>query len=193
MNTKSLKFINDFTHELKSPLASIKALVVIIKNTADPAVVSTKLDRIDTLADKLNNNIESLFLYMALESGRFENDKEPFEASPLVKSFISDQGFKKNKVEKGILAGNIKLFKKMLELIVPPDLAEGEVSVTAKKSGGVYNIKIDFETGSETRNFDNGLVVELVKKIENYFGCKLKTGESGRKRYIEALFPLVNP
>lgn len=67
------EFIRDASHDLKTPLTSIKLKVELLRRAADPAAVQRHLNELEACADSLNALIDDLFTLSQLESGVMAN------------------------------------------------------------------------------------------------------------------------
>ncbi len=86
-------FVANASHELKTPLASIKAFTETLLDGAlhDEAVNIKFLQRIDEQADRLNNLILDLLSLARLESGRDLFEHRPLALGPVVRKCFESQ------------------------------------------------------------------------------------------------------
>lgn len=184
MKSKSLSLLNDYSHDLKSPLARIKALVELVKNSNNSDNIRDKLDRIDSSVDSVNFNIETVFTYLNLTN--YMVVRETFDLSEIFNKLA-----KKYKIDIGITGdnkiwGDPILTQKMLYLLF--DLIfvkKGEnVQVQTFPGNSKYEITISFDKYQKDQNpFKDELPWVLIKDIASRMGIKLKT-ESGKGRQI---------
>ncbi|MXV51811.1 response regulator [Pedobacter sp. HMF7647] len=87
---KKDEFISIASHELKTPLTSIKAYLQLSQRAIDNDVEKTKsyLDRTGQQLEKLNGLIADLLDISKIESGKLKLNKEPFAFGPLLNSAI---------------------------------------------------------------------------------------------------------
>ena len=72
MKSQTVKLINEYSHDLKSPLAKIQAIVVIVKNTTIPKTRDQYLTRIEKAINTLNRNLENLFTFINIQEEEFK-------------------------------------------------------------------------------------------------------------------------
>jgi len=86
-------FLSIASHELKTPLTTIKGFVQLLKRMA-PAESSEKflvtLDKVSIYVDRLNNLISELLDTSKIQSGNIEIHKEPFEIEKLLRDTIEN-------------------------------------------------------------------------------------------------------
>lgn len=93
-------FVNMFSHELKTPLTSIKGYVQFLlmqlqsqTTKVDEAFLSSSLHRIDKLVRQLTALIEEMLDFGRIESGRNTLIKSTVDLNSLVHSVVSDASF----------------------------------------------------------------------------------------------------
>lgn len=67
------EFIRDASHDLKTPLTSIKLKVGLLRRATKPEDITRHLDQLEECADSLNTLIDDLFTLSQLESGVLAN------------------------------------------------------------------------------------------------------------------------
>ncbi len=83
-------FVASVTHELKTPLTSIRGFVDTLKNNGvdDPAVRRKFLDIIDVEAERLHNLISDILSLSEIEEMRTDTDTEEFDLYELIDEVI---------------------------------------------------------------------------------------------------------
>lgn len=86
------EFFNIVSHELKTPVTTIKGFSQLLGNKIQKADAQTKffLDKIDTQTDKLIRLINSLLEVSRLENGKLEFKKCDFELNTLMTRVVED-------------------------------------------------------------------------------------------------------
>ncbi len=89
-NTRK-EFVSNVSHELRSPLASVKAMVETLENGAyeDRRIAGDFLKRIDKDVDRMTSLVADLLELSRLESGQENIELEPVEVRSLVAETIS--------------------------------------------------------------------------------------------------------
>ena len=84
------EFLDNVSHELKTPLTSIVGYLELIKKEELSDVVRDYVDVISTRAGKLGEMINSLFSLAKASSGNVELHKETFELNRLMEQIFAD-------------------------------------------------------------------------------------------------------
>jgi two-component system phosphate regulon sensor histidine kinase PhoR len=86
LETVRRDFISNISHELRTPMASLKALVDTLRDGAleDPPAARRFLDRMDTEVDALTQMVQELLQLSRLESGRAPIRMEPVTVADVV-------------------------------------------------------------------------------------------------------------
>ena len=89
-NTRK-EFVSNVSHELRSPLASVKAMVGTLESGAleDKKAAIDFIDRIDKDVDRMTSLVTDLLELSRLESGQEDIELEPVELRSLVNESIS--------------------------------------------------------------------------------------------------------
>jgi two-component system phosphate regulon sensor histidine kinase PhoR len=89
-NTRK-EFVSNVSHELRSPLASVKAMIGTLENGAyeDRRIAGDFLKRIDRDVDRMTSLVADLLELSRLESGQENIELEPVEVRSLVAETIS--------------------------------------------------------------------------------------------------------
>lgn len=157
------RFMGDVTHELKTPIALVKAYSMGIKDGLDDG---TYIDTIIKQIDQISNLIEELLRFSKLERDVLE--KEEFDIKSLVQSILD-----KHKIE---------LESKEINLQVNYNVSDAAVNADVNKMKMVFqnlisnaikytanqNIKITLEDRNENIYFQiqNGMNAEQMKDID---------------------------
>ena len=90
VDTTRREFVSNVSHELRSPLASMKAMVETLQAGAgtDRAKASEFLGRINGEIDRMTALVSELLELSRLESGQVEMDSEPFDLEPVVTEVV---------------------------------------------------------------------------------------------------------
>jgi two-component system phosphate regulon sensor histidine kinase PhoR len=86
LETARRDFVSNISHELRTPMASLKALVDTLRDGAleDPPAARRFLDRMDTEVDALTQMVQELLQLSRIESGRAPIHVEPVPVADVV-------------------------------------------------------------------------------------------------------------
>ncbi len=178
-------FINNLTHELKTPVFSISLAAKILREKLEKGEIAEAnhfLQLIDSEKEKLKVHIDKVLELATLESGQYKLKKEKVNVHDLIKEVVQD--FKVSVVEKnGILkqrlnaqVANLQLDKAHFKNVIQ-NLLENAL----KYSNGV--VEIEIETQNEGNLFvlgikDRGIGIEpkYQKQIFDKF-YRVPTGD----------------
>ena len=92
VETTLREFVTNVSHELRSPLASVKAMVETLQEGAleHPSTARNFLDRINRDVDRMNDMVEDLLELSRLESGRQQPNLAPLDLSALVAEVVAE-------------------------------------------------------------------------------------------------------
>ncbi len=92
LQTTRRELIGNISHDLRTPLAGIKAMVETLKDNAieDRPAALDFLDRIDSEVDRLTRMVEELTELSRIESGKVELKKEPIDMNALMEDVIRE-------------------------------------------------------------------------------------------------------
>ena len=92
VETTLREFVTNVSHELRSPLASVKAMVETLQDGAleHPSTARNFLDRINRDIDRMNDMVEDLLELSRLESGREQISLAPLDLSALVAEVVAE-------------------------------------------------------------------------------------------------------
>ncbi|MDM5239542.1 HAMP domain-containing sensor histidine kinase [Bacillus cereus] len=157
------QFMGDVTHELKTPLALVKAYSMGIKDGLDDG---TFVDTIIKQTDQISNLIEELLRFSKLERDILQ--KEEFPIEPLIQSIID-----KHKIELESKEINLQVNSNIKNQVIYADLNKmGMVFQNFISNAIKYttnqNIKINLEERIDGVYFkiQNGIDVERIKNID---------------------------
>ena len=88
VETSQREFVSNVSHELRNPMASIKAMVETLESGAvnDTQVALDFLSRMRGDVDRINGLVNDLLELSRMESGQFKIDAEPMALAPLVQA-----------------------------------------------------------------------------------------------------------
>nr|WP_206774611.1 HAMP domain-containing sensor histidine kinase [Bacillus cereus group sp. N8] len=157
------RFMGDVTHELKTPIALVKAYSIGIKDGLDDG---TYVDTIIKQTDQISNLIEELLRFSKLERDILH--KEEFPIEPLVQSIID-----KHKIELESKEINLQVNYNAGDAIVYADLNKMRMVFQNLISNAIkyttnQNIKITVEEKNDIVYFriQNGIAAEGIKEID---------------------------
>ncbi|NKW84381.1 cell wall metabolism sensor histidine kinase WalK [Bacillus cereus] len=157
------RFMGDVTHELKTPIALVKAYSMGIKDGLDDG---TYIDTIIKQSDHISNLIEELLRFSKLERDVLQ--KEEFSIKSLVQSILD-----KHKIELESREINLQVNYNVGDAIVYADVNKlrmvfQNLISNAIKYTSNQNIKITLEDRNESVYFQiqNGMNAEHMKDID---------------------------
>ncbi|EEK72961.1 hypothetical protein bcere0007_22750 [Bacillus mycoides] len=157
------RFMGDVTHELKTPIALVKAYSMGIKDGLDDG---TYVDTIIKQTDQISNLIEELLRFSKLERDILQ--KEEFPIEPLVQSIID-----KHKIELESKEIKLQVDYSVGDTIVYADLNKMRMVFQNLISNAIkyttnQNIKIILEekNGIVYFQIQNGIAAEGIKEID---------------------------
>lgn len=157
------RFMGDVTHELKTPIALVKAYSMGIKDGLDDG---TYVDTIIKQTDQISNLIEELLRFSKLERDILQ--KEEFPIEPLVQSIID-----KHKIELESKELKLQVNYSVGDTIVYADLNKMRMVFQNLISNAIkyttnQNIKIILEekNGIVYFQIQNGIAAEGIKEID---------------------------
>lgn len=157
------QFMGDMTHELKTPIALVKAYSMGIKDGLDDG---TYVDTIIKQTDQISNLIEELLRFSKLERDILQ--KEEFPIEPLVQSIID-----KHKIELESKEINLQVNNTVGDTIIYADLNKmGMVFQNLISNAIKYTTNQNVEIYLQNRNdgiyfqIQNGIHAEQIKDID---------------------------
>jgi len=120
VETSQREFVSNVSHELRNPMASIKAMVETLESGAvnDSQVALDFLSRMRGDVDRMNGLVNDLLELSRMESGQFKIDAEPMALAPLVHAVKTQFG--------ATAAGQDVELVEGLEENLPPVMVDGE-------------------------------------------------------------------
>lgn len=83
-------FISAASHELKTPLATLKGFIQILQTQQDPKQTKYYLSKINNQIDRMSKLVEELLDVSRIKSGKLKLSKERFNLVKLVKDSCND-------------------------------------------------------------------------------------------------------
>ncbi len=115
-------FVNQFTHEMKTPLGIINGYSELIDETDNEEDINRYLDIIHKETTKINQLIQSMLNLSRLESGKVELHRENIDLEDLITEIIDEYEIllmKKNvKIQMNVIDKNINADKKQLSIVI---------------------------------------------------------------------------
>lgn len=185
------KFLSAAAHELRTPLASIKA--VVEAGTAGTEEATKSLNRLSPLVLKATNGMEDLLLYARLDAGRELVRKEPIRLDLLIEVCLPEQHEVKLELEETIIQGDERLLRALIRNLLANALRHatnpqqvsirlsGKVLIFENDGGGfpeevIAESKSDQQIVSSTTGSGFGLA--LVQMIVKLHGGRFKLGNT---------------
>ncbi|MED2836577.1 two-component sensor histidine kinase [Bacillus wiedmannii] len=157
------RFMGDVTHELKTPIALVKAYSMGIKDGLDDG---TYIDTIIKQTDHISNLIEELLRFSKLERDVLQ--KEEFDIKSLVQSILD-----KHKIELESKEINLQVNYNVSDVVVNADINKMKMVFQNLISNAIkytanQNIKITLEDRNENIYFQiqNGMNAEQMKDTD---------------------------
>ncbi|MGH0425145.1 MULTISPECIES: sensor histidine kinase [Bacillus] len=157
------RFMGDVTHELKTPIALVKAYSMGIKDGLDDG---TYIDTIIKQTDHISNLIEELLRFSKLERDVLQ--KEGFDIKSLVQNILD-----KHKIELESKEINLQVNYNVSDAVVNADVNKMKMVFQNLISNAIkytvnQNIKITLEDRNENIYFQiqNGMNAEQMKDID---------------------------
>lgn len=151
------EFVSNVTHELKTPLTSIRGFVETLKDGAieDTTVASKFLDIIDIEAERLYQLINDILQLSEIESMRTDEQVSPNSLKTIVDEVVQllDPAIQKKNIHINInidedLFINVnkyrikQMFINLIDNAIKYNVENGSVLVVANKSNGTTNISV---------------------------------------------------
>ena len=159
VETTLREFVTNVSHELRSPLASVKAMVETLQEGAleHPSTARNFLDRINRDVDRMNDMVEDLLELSRLESGREQPNLAPIDLSALVAEVVAEYADRARGVD--------------VRAQIPDDaaLALGE---SAKLRQALVNL-----LENALKNTSSGSITVSVERCESH--CCVRVSDSG--------------
>ena len=120
VETSQKEFVSNVSHELRNPMASIKAMVETLESGAvnDPQVSLDFLGRMHGDVDRINGLVNDLLELSRMESGQFRIEVEPIALIPVVQSV-------EKKFNEATTVQDVRIVNNIVNDL-PPVMADGE-------------------------------------------------------------------
>lgn len=176
MDPKIASSIDSYTHNLKSPLAKVKALCLIIKNTKDKKIIDTKIAILDECIDLLNERFELLFEFLNVHNKDFEYNLSFFKISNLFVNLSQKYSFQTRVIKDIEILGDFLQTQKAFELILKELSQVKDLTIKQKNStkNGVilifeYTSALKFKTNiSKSLTMPLSLASEIISLLGGY-------------------------
>ena len=159
VETTLREFVTNVSHELRSPLASVKAMVETLQEGAleHPSTARNFLDRINRDVNRMNDMVEDLLELSRLESGRQQISLAPLDLSALVAEVVAEYADRARGVDVRAQLPNTAA------------LALGE---SAKLRQALVNL-----LENALKNTPSGIITVSVERCESH--CRVRVSDSG--------------
>jgi len=176
---KKDEFISIASHELKTPLTSVKGYIQLLErglNKGDIEQVKSHLSKAQIQLEKLNGLIADLLDISKIESGKLKFNKQYFDIDPLLDSIIevihqTNPDFKiikKGKVNAKIFADEMRIEQVVVNFLTnaikySPGTIEAEMKVELKNNELYLGVK-DYGVGMKPEQIQ--MVFEKFYRVE---------------------------
>lgn len=149
------RLLHDVSHELRSPLARLQAIVGLLRQQPERVNDGSMLERIEKESDRIDSLVNELLTLARLEAGMIQNIKDEFEINELISQIVDDASIEAQ--TRGIhllfqpiqplpLKGNPELIHSAIENIVRNAIkfspADNEVVIEIQRNPSENNIQI---------------------------------------------------
>jgi two-component system phosphate regulon sensor histidine kinase PhoR len=188
MQTMRRELVGNISHELRTPIAGIKAMVETLRGGAidDRAAAQNFLSRIEDEVDRLAQMVAELTQLSRIESGRAELKKEPVEMGLLIGEVLNQMG---PLAEKQSVTLASELPAGLPTVQVDKDRIRQTVinlvhnAIKFNRPGGAVNVSAAFDDNSVTVSVaDNGIGIspgDLPHVFERFFKADKSRAGSG--------------
>lgn len=201
------EFINQFTHEMKTPLGIINGYSELLEETEDEALKEHYLEVINRETVHINQLIQSMLKLSRLEAGKVELHEKEFDLEDSVVEIIDEYEvlFMKKKihvdvhVEQSMIKGDPELLKTVIHNFLSNAIKhvhyQGKIIIFINKGISIYNegplieedrlekIWYSFVTGDQDGNGIGLAICQSILELHHYhFGVNNK--ESGVEFYF---------
>ena len=159
---KKDEFISIASHELKTPMTSIKGYIQLLERSLDKddiETVRTRLHKVQNQVEKLNLLIADLLDISKIESGKLKFNKKYFDFDDLASNIVENlqqanpqvKIIKKNKIDAQIFADDMRIEQVIINFMTnaikyAPDSEEIHISSELKGNNLCFSVK-DFGIG----------------------------------------------
>lgn len=144
-------FINQFTHEMKTPLGIINGYSELIEEAENDEEVKKYLDIINRETSRINQLIQSMLSLSRLEAGKVELNLESFDLEDLITEIIDEYEvlFMQKNMKVEVISQNKELYadRKLISIVIHNFLSNaikhtienGNIMITLNHGLTVYN------------------------------------------------------
>ncbi|MCX7911816.1 MAG: cell wall metabolism sensor histidine kinase WalK [Dehalococcoidales bacterium] len=178
LQTMRRELVGNIAHELRTPLAGIKAMVETLQDgaLADRKVARDFLARISGSVDRLSQMVAELTELSRIETGRAELKKEPLSLNALVEDVISEMTPLAERHQVAItreLAGGLPLLEADRDRLRQTIINLVHNAIKFNKPGGSITITTDYDAQAVTvRIRDTGIGIsreDLPHVFERFY------------------------
>lgn len=168
------EFFSNVSHELRNPLASIKAMVETLEddNIRNTGLENDFLGRIHVDVDRMTNMINDLLVLSRLESGQDGVHLVPMDISPIIEDLL--ESYEKRSKEEGV----------SLHSVIPSQLP-----LLVGEEGMLRQVLINLLDNAFKFTAEGGEIWVSVLPHDNFFEIEVKdTGEGIASEHIPHVF-----
>lgn len=157
-------FINQFTHEMKTPLGIINGYSELIEETENEEEVKKYLDVINRETSRVNQLIQSMLNLSRLEAGKVELEKEEIDLEDLVTEVVDEY-------EVLLMRKNAKVSIQTKNAIINGDIKQLKIVIQNFLSNAIKhvntngNIMIEIDQGLSIFNEGEKIKEEQIENI----------------------------
>ncbi len=187
--------LGHISHDLKSPITTIKALLFIFSKNKDEKLRKKTLDKIDNKLNVLNLKVDEVIVFLQL----FSRERGIIEFFNLEKELIGilskfkGNGLKLKIAKQKEIIGRKELVLHALEVILKrvATISDPKITVTLT-TGGI--LEITYETTVQTfpsvkEDKDNWLKLYIARKSLENQNVKLKITKKNNTTALKMIFP----
>ena len=151
LETMRKDFINQFTHEMKTPLSIINGYSELIEETENDQEKEKYLNIINRETTKINKLIQTMLSLSRLEAGKVELHKEELDLEDLITEVVDEYAIllmkKKAKVKIEVKNEKIKADRKQIMIVIQNIMSnaikhvkeEGKIVIEINQGVSIYN------------------------------------------------------
>lgn len=166
------RLLHDVSHELRSPLARLQAIVGLLRQQPERINDGAMLERIEKESDRIDSLVNELLTLARLEAGMIQNTQDEFEINELISQIVDDASIEAQ--TRGIhllfqpiqalpLKGNPELIHSAIENIVRNAIkyspADNEVVIEIQRNPSENSIQI------KVTDYGPGVPASEISKI----------------------------
>ena len=184
-------FVNQFTHEIKTPLGIINGYSELIEETENQKELDKYLDIINRETNRINELIQSMLKLSRLEAGKVEVNKEDFDLEEVVVHIIDEYEVllmkKSIKVEVQNINSSLYADKKLIKSVI-----RNFLSNAIKHTRDGHRITITINQGVSIYNEGDLIPEEKLEYIWYMFVTHEKKGSGLGLSICRSIFELHN-